>query len=316
MARWSIAALFIVIASAPSTVRAQWYASFDFVASFRSDNSQRVFQRNQVNDGAVDRVGSVILLSADDLELDFLAGGRIIAGNRSGIFGVEGSYMNTGEWHERASVFDSSGMASPFTPVGAVVVPAVDNNTSVVVNYATRMESAEIHLAQRFHSGPNGDASLLYGVRYLGIDESLSYDSLTAVPTSNSIAIDVNNRLIGPQVGTLIETPLDGGTVNYTFKFALAHHKVDKSTWFNATAGNGDDDGVALIGEFDVNGSFSITPSLHLRLGYQLLAITDTALATDNFETNLAVLNSGTADVRMNRGLIYHGPYIGVMFVH
>lgn len=318
MTRWSIALLLGLVTGAPSSACAQWYASFDFGAPFRFDKSEQVFQRNQVVDGGITRVGTSTLLDADDLDQDLLAAGRITVGNRSGIYGVEGSYLNTGEWEESASVFDATGMASPFTASGAVVNPAVDNNVSVVVDYTTQMESAELHFTHRVYSGPNGDASLFYGARYLGIDETLSYaaDQDLIAPATNSIAIDVNSRMIGPQLGTLIESPLDFGTVNYTFKFALARNEADKSTWYNGTAGNGAGDGVALIGELDVNGSFAITRNLFLRLGYQLLAITHTALATDNFGTNLAVLGSGTANVQMDRGLIYHGPYFGLLFVH
>ena len=308
----------LVAAQVVAPACAQWYAAVDFVMPTRSDFSPPVLARNQVVSGGETRVGSQTLLSGDDLPLDFVAGGRIVVGNRAGILGAEGSYMRTDNWHETASAFDSGAMlASPFTAVGALVDPTLDNNSSIVADYETQLESAEVHLAHRVYSGSNGDLSLLYGARYLGIDESLRYLAIQNGPpvNTNSLAIGVDNRLIGPQIGALIESPLYSGSVNFVFKTALAYHDTNKTTVFNGAVAQGSDQGAALVGEFDVNASFFITPRLHLRLGYQLLAITDVALATDNFESDTTVLNSGAANIKMKRGLIYHGPYIGLVLV-
>ena len=55
-------------------------------------------------------------------------------------------------------------------------------------------------------------------------------------------------------------------------------------------------------------------PNFSVELGYQLLAVTDVALATSNLERNLAVLDSGFANVQTDRAVAYHSPYVGVVF--
>ena len=121
------------------------------MAVTRTTPSSTVFQRNQVDvtvpgmgmapPMTETRVGPTTIISAKDLDLDFNAAGRLTAGNRSGVFGIEGSYMLTDKWTESANAFGSAGMslASPFTAVGAVVNPMVDNNTFAMVSYSTEM---------------------------------------------------------------------------------------------------------------------------------------------------------------------------------
>lgn len=302
----------------PVAARAQWYGSFDALAVTRTLPSGPVFQRNQIP-GMPPTVGSDSVLRANDLDLDFISAGRVTAGNRSGVFGIEGSYMLTDTWTESADAIGFGGalLASPFTPIGAMVNPAVDNNTSAKVDYATRMQSAELNLTHRVYSGWNGDASLLYGVKSVWIDEALSYMSTNAM-LSNNQDVSVDNWLIGPQLGVLCETPIPGGMLDLTFKFAVTNHSVDKRTvWdqgMGSVVGNANDSGAALVSDIGINGTFFLTPNLHLRLGYHVLSLTDVALATDNFENNLALLGAGMADVHTDHGVVYQSLYLGMTF--
>ncbi|HUG69330.1 MAG TPA: BBP7 family outer membrane beta-barrel protein [Pirellulaceae bacterium] len=291
------------------------------MAVTRTMPSGPVFQRNQVDVtipgmGTETRVGSESVLTGNNLDLDFVTAGRVTAGNRSGVFGIEGSYMLTDTWTETAHAFGSPGrlLASPFTVVGAAVDPAVDNNTSAIVNYSTDMQSAELNLTQRVYSGWNGDASLLYGVKSVWIDEALRYESDNGL--SNTQEVSVRNRMIGPQLGVLCEAPFPGWTLDLALKFAITNHSVDKSTIWNGLAAAANDNGAALVSDIGINGTFFITPHLHLRIGYHVLSLTDVALATDNFENSLPLLGAGVADVHDNRGVAYQSLYLGMTLTH
>lgn len=297
-----------------SSASAQWYVGVDFMLPTRNAGADTVFQRNQT--GLPVRVGNQPVLSEKDLELDFAPAGRITFGNRSGIFGIDGSYMFTDEWSETASVFDVGGqLASPFTNIGTAPNPVFDNNTSAVISYDTELSSADFNLTQRIYSGWNGDATLLYGARYLTIDEAFLYTSSNA-GFDHSILTTTENRMIGPQLGALLETPFRGGMFSFAFKVSMAYNSVDKTTLFDGTFGQGGDSSASMISEVGVNCMFFPVRNVSIRIGYHLLAATDVALATSNFERNLAVLGSGFANVQTDRGVAYHSPYIGAVFAY
>jgi hypothetical protein len=312
MFKATITVLLASFACVTSPAFAQWYAGADFLIPTRHANTNTIFQRNQLTGPS--RVGSTVLLSEDDLELDFAPAGRITVGNRSGEFGIEGSYLITDKWNDTASVFNPAGLlASPFTPPGVTPNALVDNNTSAIVVYTTQLETAEANVAHRIYSGANGDASLLYGARYATIDESMLYTSTNAGFTHNLLTT-TENQMIGPQLGALLEAPLASGMVNFTFKFALLSNSIDKSTLFDGTLGVGDEDTATFMSEIGIDCTFYPTRNLAVRLGYHLLAASQVALATDNLETNLPVLGSGLANVQTDAGVAYHSPFLGMVF--
>jgi hypothetical protein len=307
------AILFGTAALLTTPAYAQWHVGVDFMVPTRHTSTNTIFQRNQ--SGAV--AGNDVRLGEErDLELDLTAGGRITLGNRSGMYGVEGSYLATTDWTETASVFDpAGGLASPFTLPGRPLNPTFESNTSVIVDYTTQMDTADINLSQTVYVGQNGSVFLLLGARYLSIEESLNYASDNAI-ADHTILTTTDNRLFGPQFGVAIESPLGAGTLNLSFKSALAYNSVDKTTNFDGTLGAGSDESAALMSEIGVDCVFFPTNHLSVRLGWYFLAATDIALATDNFENNPAVLGSGLVNIQSDRGVLYHTPYVGAVFAY
>lgn len=306
----------------PAQAFGQWYAGLDFMLPIRSTSSDTVFQRSQVelldDDGVPTgevNVGSTTLLKANDLDVDFAAAGRITVGVRGDVIGIEGSYLVTDEWTGAASVFDVEGMlASPFSLTGAPANPLVDYNLSAVVSLDSQLQSAELHLTPTLYRGPNGNAFFLCGMRFLALDESLTYTTSNAV-NDIRIVTDVTNRMIGPQLGAVVESPLPGGALGIRLKGALAYNSVDKDTNFNGIPGAGTAGGASLVGELGIEYLLFPTPNVGVRLGYNLLVLSDVALATDNFEPNLLVLQSGQANVFTDSTILYQAPYIGVVIV-
>jgi len=304
----------------PATARGQWYGALDFLLPIRSVSSETVFQRDQV-DVVVNNVvtgvdvGSTTMLGANDLDLEYAAAGRLTLGFRGEDMGVEASYLLTDEWTGTASVFDINGMlASPFSLVGDPANAAVDFNTSAVVAQESQLQSAEIHLTPTLYRGPNGNGFLLCGIRAVTLDESMTYATSNAV-NDIDILTDVSNQLIGPQIGAIVESPLPWGALGIRAKGALMYDSVDKATDFNGLPGTGTDGGASLLGELGIEYLLFPAPNVAVRMGYNLLVLSDVALATDNFESNLLVLQSGQANVHTDSTVVYQAPYIGLLLI-
>ena len=293
----------------------KWYAGADFLVTARHSNSNEAFQRNQT--GTPARVGSTVLLNEDSIELGFAPAARITVGNRSGEFGIEGSFLRTDDWFDSKSIASTTpgALASPFSLVGST--PSVfDSNDSARVDYLTQLQTADINLTQRIYSGPNGDASLMYGARYMSIEESLTYSSFSGTNGTHSLVTTTDNEVYGPQLGALLETPIVGGQINFTFKCAVGFNDVDKTTLFDGVSGVGNEGTATVIGEVGVDCQFFPTRYFSVKIGYHLLAASQVALATDNLEQNVTVLGSGLANIQTEAGVAYHSPFIGAAFTY
>jgi hypothetical protein len=317
---WVFAVVLSSLVCSATQTSAQWYAAVDFVTPIRIDSSGTVFQREEaeVIIGNVPTGDYVVaaepLLDGGDLGLDFTSAGRLTLGWRGEEFGIEGSYLRTDEWNAAATAFDPAGrMASPFSQVGADVNPLVDDNFSASVACASDLESAELHLTRVIYSDTLTDVMLLCGVRYMSIRESLVFRQQSGV-ASYEVLTGVDNFLLGPQLGVASQSPLPGGLLSIATKGALTANSIDKDTDFNGIAGQGVDTAAALIGELEVAYNFAPADNVVIRAGYQLVGVSDVALATDNFETSPTVLSSGQAYVQ-RAGLAYHAPFVGVVFV-
>jgi hypothetical protein len=48
------------------------------------------------------------------------------------------------------------------------------------------------------------------------------------------------------------------------------------------------------------------------RIGYQALLIDGLALASENFDRNVAILTAGPAELVHDGSVVYHGPFVGL----
>jgi hypothetical protein len=313
MLKSTTAILFATAFCLAAPAHAQWYGGVDFLIPNRHTNSNTVFARNQVAPGP--RVGTEITLGEEnDLDLDLTAGGRVMLGNRSGMFGLEGSYVGTTEWHESTSVFDATrGLASPFTLPGTAVNPTFDSNSSIFVDYTSQLHTADFDITQNVYAGPNGNVYMLLGGRWMSIEESLTYTSDNLL-SDHTILTTTDNQLFGPQLGVGIESPFCGGMVNMNFKSTLAYNTVDKTTDFDGVLAAGSDEDASFLSEITVDYVFFPTSNLSVRLGWYFLAATDIATAADNFERNPAVMGAGLVNIQTDRKVFYHSPYVGMVF--
>lgn len=310
----------------PSAGLAQWYASADFMPLRRCDSSNEVYQRSEtlpvstttsgVTTTTPSVVGSNVLLGCRDVQMDFVAGGRVTVGNRfaAEAFGLEGSYLLMGDGKVAASAQggiapapSSNGlMASPFSPVGFPPNLLLDNNLSVTLDYRSQLQSIELHVTQMMYEEENGDAMLLVGIRAMSIDESFEYVSNNGT-YQNDFRTKTDNRLIGPQVGMLARTPVPGGFLSAKLRGALLWNAISEDVVVNGVPGHVDDDKGSLVGEIAFDYWYFPTPRLALRMGYQVLGMNEIGLASENLVSSPIVTSVNTG------GMIYHGPCLGVV---
>ena len=310
MSKWMIAVLLVGAVSCPSVAQAQrllragWYGSADFFVATRS-MSDTVFQRNQ--EDLVDDTGAVIstVVGTENLlplDLDFTPGGRITLGRRIGEFGFEGTYSQTGRWSAYSAVSSASGMAaSPFSLVGSDVDPAFDNNTLATVQYETEMLSGELQMTQLAYSNEDCDATFLYGLRTMWIDESFSYSSTNATG-DNILNTAVENWLIGPQVGLRTNSLLWYGDLGIVLKGGLLANDIDFGSDFNGNLVARSDGYATLLFDFAIDYTFRPRRNVAVHFGYQLLALSDVGLAT----------NDPLIAEEITDNVAYQAPYIGV----
>ena len=310
-------ALIIASGCLPAVSHAQWYGSVDSMAMTRSNASSNVFARNQVevlnNANPPAPTGDVVVGTESrlSLDLDAVAAGRFTIGWRVDEFGIEASYLTTDEIVDRGSVFDPGSMtASPFTPVDLLVSPLLDNNSAVDVFYVTDLQSLELSLTQLVYSAPNGEATLRFGLRAFAIDESFGWQGTNSGGT-NSLDVSRENRMIGPQLGLRGWTPFPGGRLSLNIAGAVVFNDIEGTSVTNGPgfAGGFTDDvtssKASLAGEVGIEYLYEITPTVGLRVGFEVLGLTAVALATND----QLISNDFTDAVG------YSYPYVGVVLV-
>lgn len=299
-----------------STAQAQWYASADFLVSTRTMSSVNTFARNSVEETDAMGMGTGTFLSGSEsrLSLDFVVepAGRLTIGNRVNEFGFEATYLATGKMGDFAWAYDAGGvLSSPFAPINTLLGP-LDNNSQIAVGYSTELQSLELSFTHLAYLGPNGEATLLYGVRTLQIEEDFGYEGINAGGT-NTLDSLRDNRLIGPQFGIDAWTPVPGGSVRMNVSGAVAYNNIK---WSEVTTGAGWDGGgfaadgstdrATLIGELGIEYRLQPTSCLTLTIGYQFLGLSDVGLAT----------HATPLSQRFTDHVLYHQPYCGVLITH
>ncbi|MEO8495290.1 MAG: hypothetical protein ABI614_09480 [Planctomycetota bacterium] len=308
-------ATIILSASLPAASHAQWYGSADFLVPTRNVSSDNVFARNQVIETSGGMPTGNILVGTDSrlsLDFGFAAAGRFTVGNRPGEFGFEATYLTTDEFTTQGEVFDPGSVtASPFGVVGALAGTGLDYNHQVNADYTSELQSIELSLTQLVYAGSNGEATFLYGVRAFAIDEAFRWEGMNTGGT-NTVDSLRKNRMIGPQIGLNAWTPVPGGRLSLNLAGAYAYNEVEASEIYAGLgfSGGGPRAGTqreaSLVGELGIEYLLQMTPNAGLRVGFEVLGLSDVGLAT-----NVSALSN-----RLTDKVVYTQPYFGFLFIH
>ena len=277
-----------------------------------------------------------IVLSTRDLDFAYQGGMRGLVGLRmTDRFALEGSYFGQLKWDESAAVRNTKvnilgtagNLFSPFTNFGVPAQVGFDFNTTASVRVESSLENAEFNLRQILDTSPSVmQASVLYGFRYMNIDEKFEYRTQSFSPapagTANAVDVATGNHLFGFQLGTMLEFNVEPRCwINGEFKAAICHNNASQNTNFVTGPLAGPPSLIASgIGReattFVLDGSASVmyqfTPSFLIRVGYQAIWLDGLALGTENFSSNATLLGLGPAILAKDGSVVYHGPFAGL----
>ncbi|NQU20620.1 MAG: BBP7 family outer membrane beta-barrel protein [Candidatus Nealsonbacteria bacterium] len=285
-------------------------------------------------------------LDVGDLGLAYRGGGRAIIGRTLGTHGaMEVSYFQVGNWDDIAAVHDAipfvdavdaggnptttfpASLFSPFSDFGDPAIVGLDYNSMASIAYSSRLYNVEWNLRRWVYIDPGQtQLSVLIGWRYINLDETFSYRTVSAEPgpgdTTNDVAIEAANRMLGVQIGAMYKAHIQPNWwVDCEAKAAFFDNNAGQDTEYVhagvvAYAGthNGSRWEHISSSAFDLKLTLTaeVTPRLAVRGGYQALWLYHVALAPNNFNTDVGALVSGPALLNDSGNVVYHGPHLSV----
>jgi hypothetical protein len=75
------------------------------------------------------------------------------------------------------------------------------------------------------------------------------------------------------------------------------------------------DSTASFLGEFSLRGTIYFTPNFSINLGYELIVLSDVAIAADNFDKNIDALNRGASVIDANSRVVFGSPVFGATLV-
>lgn len=314
--------------------KATWYVAADLVPLRRDSHEEQAFaQRGILGLGPT-------VLSSQDFDYPLDAGVQFMLGRRiTEKLSFETTYLGSYEWNDTVFVRNNDinlaggtgNLSSPFSDFGFLPVTGLDFNNFVRADTSTNFESLEMNFRYRPDWVPYGafDCSFLYGLRYVHIDERLSYHSESDEPapggTVNDLNIAADNDMIGAQLGITSHFLITSRFwIDWDVKGALYNNHARQRTVFENTDANGalasfateaGRDDTAFSGDVRIIGNYQFLERLTLRFGYQATWVESVATGVSNFESDADVLTLGPGEITTTDTIAFHGPVLGLMWV-
>ena len=286
-------------------------------------------------------VGGPIVLSTDDLDMEFADGFRATYSFLVGpSTGLELGYFGTHEWDSAAAVTGANDLFSAFSAFGTIIFGAVqgfpqtaDAATAHSISYESELHNAELNLRRRWVSANcllHG--SYLAGLRYTRLNETFSHNTLVADGGFLDYDLSTQNDAIGFQLGTdlfVCVSPrfkagleVEAGVYGNNAR-SLANVRtleVDDNPPFTPTSGHPinneaiSETDVAFIGEANAIAIFRVTPRLTIRGGYTVMFLDGMALASENLNVDQSPFGNvnRAATLSTDGELFYHGANAGI----
>jgi len=244
-------------------------------------------------------------------------------GDLVGPFVSEGALLNRHTYIEH--IPSSTVLVDLDSPTSATV----HLNTFSQIEHQSKLRTGDLNLTARLMETSISNLTFLAGFRYADLEERFGYNSTSVVPVPAGIVATVNspgqsiqtrNRLFGPQLGLKIDAGIrEKLMLNMSAKTTLAYNEIDRDLAWSPDATNAalnvftssSDSTASFLGEFSLTGALYLTTNLSLHAGYEVLVLSDIALAADNFERNIIALNQGSSLVNKNSRVTYGSPVFG-----
>ncbi len=238
-----------------------------------------------------------------------------------------------------------SGLLSPFSNFGdpngppgldelseAQFIPDenFDYNDYARIHFRSRMNDGQLNLRRRVRMDAErrlrAEASWLLGLRYMNIGEEFGYQATSPLPdrvNPHWRNVQTENKMFGIQIGSLSQfLVVDRGWIDFEIKgvmfFNDASNRIEtqfgeEPIWVSQA----DKDRTAFMGDLSLNFNYQFAPSWTFRAGYNGLWLSGVALASENFLLeDDPLLGDHRSSLDHSGRLVYHGPSIGLVFVH
>jgi len=293
----------------------RWYAGAD-VMVLRRDMDEEVTFATFTNT-------TDIALGTSSFKDEFDAGIRFFAGYAiNDWYRIEGLYYGSYHFNGDMAVDDTLGLPPP-----SFDFPFDDMGDRARIRFSSSLDNVELNLRSRLsdHPGPL-QVSLLFGGRYVKLDERFTYDSNGTI---RNVDVGTSNDLLGLQIGLMAQLQCGHWTwLDYELKGAIYTNRASQRTsYLVATeddsdaaalnirpgAGYADSDVTAFSVDMSLIFNYQITPSLSLRFGYNAMWLGGVALGAQNVQTDVNLLTMGPAKLDHAGLVVYHGPSFGVV---
>jgi len=280
-----------------------WYATADFAPLMVDHlNGFVVARRTPLGLGVI---GSAVL-TTEDLEPEFAAGGKFTIGRRIfDCYRLEATYLGQHDWDDTVVVDDLMLLES--------FIPGNDGIDVATLSQRTTFDSVELNLRYWADMPPGPfDVSYLVGARFIRLAEQFNFinDGVGA----NSLQANTTNDMVGLQIGIegafLITTRW---WIDVDLKGGIYNNNASQNTALGLATSAAERDCTAFVGDISVVANWQMTPSWTFRIGYQALFVNGVALAQDQVIPPLAPIGQGALN---DQGEIcFHGPVIGLTWM-
>jgi hypothetical protein len=279
----------------------RWYAGADVLVLRRDMEDDVVF--------ATDTGTTDPALGSSNFKDEFDAGVRFFAGYAiSDWYRIEGSYFG--------SYYFNGDMAVRGTGTPTYDFPFGDDGNYARIRYSSSLNSAELNLRSRLAMCPRPlQMSLLFGARFMKLDERFFYDSDGAVVSD--VDVNTSNDMLGLQIGLMAQWQCHPRSwLDYELKGGVYGNRARYSSTSDAFAGTmaAQKDVTAFSMDMSLIFNYQLTPGLTLRFGYNAMWLSGVALGVDNVQTDVNLLTLGPPKLDHAGVVVYHGPSFGVVW--
>jgi hypothetical protein len=310
-----------------SPPRSPWYVQEEAI----------FLKRDRVDSVALQTLGNLgdVVLSTDQLNSPFRAGGRIVLGHTFGDsrWQLDGTYFALDSWNDTTSIRDTSfnelggqgNMFSPFSNFGYPPTLGFDYNDFLSVREVSQLQNGELNIRYLMPMPHEClTAKFIIGLRYMSINEQFDYHATsTSTGSASYVSTLAKNDLIGPQLGgDMYFYIYPRCWINFEFKGAVCNNRAVQHTVgtraIGATSTNFDNydttDITAFVGDLNLSLVWQLTQRLTTRIGYQAIWVNDIAMGARNFAPSASLLMNGPPVIDTAGRSVYHGPHIGLEF--
>jgi hypothetical protein len=133
----------------------------------------------------------------------------------------------------------------------------------------------------------------------------------------------MNNDMWGGQLGFQVAWLQSAHVwLEFDAKGAMLHNNASQDSSFTQTlvgvptnfVTGREQQRTAWLGDISAAYNIQFHPGLVLRLGYQAVFVNGVALAADNIQRDNTLLQNGPGQLDDRGEVVYHGPFIGLMY--